>query len=160
MSGTIGRAGDTCGCIVCKSHLKDISEEERFECESCQEEQSVPKAGFKINKSLQKALNCKLNALKASPVFEECKLQSENVRKSLSEIDQMSNDPELFVYEYFENIKRLVDLRREELKFKIDEYSDEIVVEISRTQSSYHKSAPNVIPPQVNMELLTTELIN
>lgn len=147
-----------CGCTVCKSHLKDISEEERFECESCQEEHSVPKAGFRINKNLQKALNCKLNALKASPIFEECKLQIESVRKSLSKIDQMSDDPELFVYEYFENIKRQVDLRREELKFKIDEYSDEIVVEISRTQSNYQKSAPNVSPPRVDMELLKDEL--
>lgn len=44
------------------------------------------------------------------------------------------NDPENFIYEYFNAIRRKVDLRREALKVTIDEYSNELIMKINEIE--------------------------
>ena len=51
----------------------------------------------------------------------------------MAEIEALAKDPENFIYEYFADIKLQVDLRREDLKQKIDTYSDEIIQSIENT---------------------------
>lgn len=46
----------------------------------------------------------------------------------------MNKDPENYIYKYFEDIKRQVDLRREDLKSKIDTHSDEIIESINNAE--------------------------
>ena len=50
-------------------------------------------------------------------------------------------NPESYVYEYFEEIKRHIDFRREDLKLKIDNYSNDMITEITHTQESYREIA-------------------
>lgn len=50
-------------------------------------------------------------------------------------------NPDNYVYEYFEEIKRQVDIRREDLKLKIDVYSNELINEITQTQHTYRDKA-------------------
>lgn len=54
-----------------------------------------------------------------------------------------------YVYEYFEDIKRQVDIRREDLKLKIDVYSNELISEITQTQYSYREIV------QANQEIVS-----
>ncbi len=58
----------------------------------------------------------------------------EDIQRRLREIDVILADPDSYVYDYFEEIKRQVDLRRENLKQEIDEYSDEIIQTINQKQ--------------------------
>ena len=44
----------------------------------------------------------------------------------------------IYFNEYFEELKRQVDLRREELKLKLDNYSDEIIQSIESTKDNCH----------------------
>jgi hypothetical protein len=46
----------------------------------------------------------------------------------------LEKEPENYIFEYFEDLKRQVDLRREELKLKLDNCSDEIIQTIERTK--------------------------
>ena len=46
----------------------------------------------------------------------------------------LEKEPENYIFEYFEDLKRQVDLRREELKLKLDNCSDEIIQSIERTK--------------------------
>ena len=41
-------------------------------------------------------------------------------KKHIADIDALHEDPENFFYSYFERIKKQVDLRKEELKLKLD----------------------------------------
>ena len=45
----------------------------------------------------------------------------------------------MFIYNYFEDIKRQVDLRREILKQNIDNYSDEMIKSVEKTQTDLIK---------------------
>ena len=58
---------------------------------------------------------------------EACKKSIKEAEVNLDKIDQLTKDSENFTYEYFEEIKRQVDHRKEILKVKIDEYSDDII---------------------------------
>ncbi len=67
-----------CGNNVCKGHLdkllENVSRETSFfRCEICQEEHSIPKSGFKVNKGLQNGLEIQFNTLKLTPIFDDKK---------------------------------------------------------------------------------------
>jgi hypothetical protein len=121
-----------CGYSVCKRHLDELLENtpkelNTFECELCKEKHSIQEDGFAINKIIQNALNIKLSTLKLNPVYEECKTEINEARMNIQMIENLDKDPENFIFEYFEELKRKVDLRRETLKLELDNCSDEII---------------------------------
>jgi len=124
-----------CGYSVCKRHLdallkntpKQIND---FECELCGEKHYIPKKVFSVNKRIQKGLDIQFNTLKLNPVYEECKKEIVNAKNNIEEIETLEKDPENFILKYFEDLKRQVDQRRENLKMKLDNCSDEIILSI------------------------------
>ena len=130
-----------CGSSVCKSHLDELIEKttketNKFECELCKEKHYIPENGFAINKRFQSALDIKLNTLKLNPVYNECKKEINLAENSIEKIENLLKDPEHFIFEYFEELKRQVDLRRENLKLKLDNCSDEIIKSIEITKEN------------------------
>ncbi len=130
-----------CGSSVCKSHLDELIEKttketSKFECELCKEKHYIPENGFAINKRFQSALDIKLNTLKLNPVYNECKKEINLAENSIEKIENLLKDPEHFIFEYFEELKRQVDLRRENLKLKLDNCSDEIIKSIEITKEN------------------------
>lgn len=63
----------------------------------------------------------------------------DDTREILNDIDKIKKDPDTFIYEYFQEIKRQVDLRRENLKTEIDNYSEEIILKITNTEAKCYK---------------------
>ena len=130
-----------CGYSVCKRHLdrllKNTSKEiNKFECELCKENHYISRKGFSINKRIQNALDIKFNTLKLNPVYEECKKKINDAKNNIEKIENLEKDPENFILKYFEELKKQVDLRRENLKLKLDNCSDEIILSIGRTMEN------------------------
>jgi Rad3-related DNA helicase len=124
-----------CGYNVCKRHLDEQLDStpkkiRKFECEVCDEKHNIPDKGFAINKSIQNALNIKLNTLKLNPVYEKCKREINDAENNIKNIENLEKDTENYIFEYFEELKRQVDLRREELKLKLENSSDQIIESI------------------------------
>ena len=152
-----------CGNNVCKSHLdkllKKISKEKNiFQCEICKEEHFIPKSGFKVNKRLQNGLEIQFNTLKLTPIFDECKKVIKTAHRRVAKIETLEKNSEGYIYEYFEDIKRKVDIRREDLKMKIDKYSDEVIQSIEGTQVNYIKISKQVNQISTNIEQSKKEL--
>ena len=68
--------------------------------------------------------------------YEACQSAISEIEELNCKIDIIQNDPTNYIYEYFEEIKRQVDLRRENLKSEIDEYSEVLIKQINETQRS------------------------
>jgi len=152
-----------CGNNVCKDHLdklmKNISKDKSsFQCEICQEEHFIPKSGFKVNKGLHHGLEIQLNTLKLTPIFDECKAVIKMARGRVTEIETLEKNSEGYIYEYFEDIKRQVDIRREDLKMEIDKYSDEVIQSIEGAQLNYIKISKQVNQISTNIEQSKNEL--
>jgi len=145
-----------CGNNVCNEHLKtwfDLNDIESFTCGICQDKHGVPEKGFKVNKQIQEALEiefCNLEISFAS--YDDCKTKLEEARKSVTEIKALEENPESYIYEYFSNIKRQVDIRREELKFKIDKSSDDIIQYVENAQSEFVKLSKEVNEISMNID--------
>ena len=118
-----------CGNNVCLRHLRVHSEQERFKCDLCREDHYMPVSGFLINKNIQKALE---NTI---PEAEEVKERIEDVTKVVRELEVLKESPEGYIYDYYEEIKRKVDSRRETLKNEIDLCSDRMIERIESTRS-------------------------
>ena len=152
-----------CDSTICKTHLDKLitngsNEKSTFICEICQEEHLIPKKGFMVNKRLQKQLRLELNALKVSPVFDECMKEIEDAKENVVKIGLLEKNAENYIYDYFEDIKRQVDIRREDLKFKIDKYSDEIIKSVEMNQMNHIKLSKEINEIRTNIELSKEEL--
>ena len=138
-----------CGNVICKKHLNEIlnnisKEKNTFICGICLEEHQIPKNGFIVNNRLQKLTKFKLNTLKLSPVFHECTKEIEDAKDNMFKVELLEQNAENYIYEYFEDIKRQVDIRREDLKLKIDEYSDEMIKSVELNQMNLIKLTKEV----------------
>jgi DNA repair exonuclease SbcCD ATPase subunit len=139
-----------CGNSVCKRHLNPFPNS--FKCSICHNEHPVPNEGFVISKRIQIALDIQLYNLKLDPKVDQCKTKLEELKNIAAELEKLTLNPEDYLYEYFEEIKSKVDLRRETLKANIDEFSDELIESIEVTKA-YHFT----LSKQINKQ--TTQII-
>jgi hypothetical protein len=64
--------------------------------------------------------------------------------ENISFMETLEKNAELYIYEYFEDIKRKVDLRREDLIERIHNCSEEIIKSVESTQQKYLKMSKEV----------------
>lgn len=151
----------SCGSIVCKTHIDEMVKnktEDTFDCVACQNDHLVPKEGFVVSKQIENLLNLQLYTLKAGPEYDECKKVIEEAKANYDKIETLQKNSECYIYEYFEDIKRQVDLRREDLKLKIDSKSDEIIRYIEKFRLDHIKVSKKVNKITANIEKSKTEL--
>jgi hypothetical protein len=108
----------------------------KFECELCKEKHCIPEKGFAINRRIQNGLDIDLNSLKLNTVYDKCKKAVTDANNKIQKIEILEKDPENYIFEYFEELKRQVDLRREELKLKLDNCSDDIIKSIESAKEN------------------------
>ena len=101
-----------------------------------------------------------LKSDKPSPIFDECKKEIEEARKKMHEVELLEINSECYIYDYFGEIKRQIDLRREYLKSKIDNYSDEIIESVEMYQKNYIKISKEINEIRTNIEKSKVDLNN
>jgi len=117
-----------CGKTICKAHSEEISKDK---CILCNKTHKIPEDGFLINELVQNIIENKLHTLDLNfDQFKNSREIIENLNKRLKEIEAIRNDPDNFIAEYFYELNRQVDLRREKLFQEIQQYSDELIQKI------------------------------
>ena len=124
-----------CGNTVCIAHTRDVLNNS-FACKCCKQEHSVSKDGFVISKFIQKQLEIQLNLIPNNQICAEY-MKQEEVKEDLDELKKFEQDSETFIYNYFEELKRQVDLRREDLKSKIENYSNDLIESINELRNKH-----------------------
>ncbi len=59
-----------------------------------------------------------------------------DLKKNLREIETIQKDPENYIFEYFGELTRQVDLRRENVIREIHKYSDELIHKINKLKQN------------------------
>ncbi len=145
-----------CGSTICQAHIASALQ---TACSFCDKKHDLPEGGaFQINTLLADMLEMEVNKIELSPRFSACKLVIDETKTRVDSIESLYKDPAYFIYEYFEDIKRKVDYRREDLKIQIDTYSDEIVEKISQTQEYYKSLASQTNHVSVRFQGFSSEL--
>lgn len=71
-------------------------------------------------------------------------MEIEEANDNMAKIEALENNGENYIKDYFEDIKREVDLRREDLKLKIDDYSDSIIQSKNKKQVDWIRLSKEV----------------
>lgn len=122
-----------CGVSVCKAHSEDAI---KPNCYFCNESHKRPEDGFMPNEVLIQMLDIEVNKLTFSPKFVKCQTEINRLQKDAEKLFAIQKDPVNYIYEYFEELKRQTDLRREQLKLEVDTFSDELITEINCIQDN------------------------
>jgi len=119
-----------CGETVCKAHTDQISKEK---CLLCSETHLVPKKGFLENRIVKNLLEKRANKINLNfSQFNDYNKIIQDLNTNLKKIEAIQSDPHNYIAEYFGELTRQVDLRRETLIEDIHKYSDEIIQNIEK----------------------------
>jgi hypothetical protein len=55
---------------------------------------------------------------------------------NVAKIEALEKEPETYIYEYFEEIKRQVDLRREDIESRVDSCSGEMIRSVESSKEN------------------------
>ena len=133
-----------CHCTFCKKHADELVNQENnntlIKCQVCNEEFALPKQGFKENTRLKTIIE------KDAHLSEEEKSAKRALQSSpaeyerlLGEIATAEKEFESTRYEHFAEIRRNIDLRRENLKLSIDQIAEALIDEAKALENAYTK---------------------
>ena len=126
-----------CGSNICKQHIDSIlANKETIEepaCPICNTE--IQNQTFQINRPLRNLIEKReLHNLKLDPKFEKT-LKSLNDK--IENMKRVEIDSDSIIYESISELKRQVDLEREQLKEKIDKQADEIIIKLESLEIEF-----------------------
>jgi len=119
-----------CGETVCKVHQDKVS---KGKCMSCSGTHTVPKEGFPENRIVKNQLDLGANKICLNvSQFNDYNKIIQNLNNNLKEIEAIRKDPKSYIGEYFGELTRKVNLRRETLIEDIHKYTDELIQKIEK----------------------------
>ena len=130
----------TCGCTVCGEHLhdKEVKKTNKIVCIPCKIEYNLNEIEFKINILVEKMLGQGVHLTKEEKDF---KL---HIGQSIAENHRLANEArekksslEVDIYDHFVEVRRGLDIRREEAKAQIDIIYMQMINMAKETEARY-----------------------
>ena len=124
-----------CGESICKQHIEDLISDKssnKFVCPFCVEVNT--NQNFKAIKSIENFIQRKLHEFKLNPKFETT---MNNLKKEIANLEKILKDPENYIFEEISELKRQVDLDREELKSQIDDLADDLIKQLDANEKRF-----------------------
>ena len=128
-----------CQCTICHGHLKDGSVKDGLiKCEPCGDNFVVKDIHLKVNTLAKRILDAEGHL---SPQEKNIKSKIQKLLNELQQLnDQIHQEQTAFEvnsYDHFAEIKRKLDLQREELKNKIDEIYLAMISQVEKHETFY-----------------------
>ena len=123
-----------CGDSICKHHIEQlvsIDSSSKFMCPVCDEENAIQI--FKVNKFMQNMIENELHELKMNSSYEAA---LNDLKMEITKLETILQEPENYIYEEINELKRQVDLDREQLKIEIDALADGIFKQLEAFEQS------------------------
>ena len=148
-----------CDCLSCNEHLTDhFVKDNKIKCLKCNQEFSLANENFRTpHKSIKNIIN------KEFFLNEDEKILRKDIHELIDQVEKKienclveKRNFELFNNDHFDNLRRLIDLRREVLKSDICEKIDEIALDmIEKTkeiEAKFNKSHNEIIIAKQDFE--------
>jgi chromosome segregation ATPase len=124
-----------CGDSICKHHIEELTSSNssnKFICPLCNEESSVQ--SLRVNKFMQSMLEIGLHEFKINPLLDTL---LKNLKNEAKNLETVLKDPENFIYEQMSELKRQVDLDRENLKSQIDALAEDFIHQLNAYEATF-----------------------
>jgi hypothetical protein len=100
---------------------------------------------FHISNLIQSLLEIEFHKFKINPIYETV---LNNLKKEIGNLVSILKDPENYIYEEISELKRQVDLDRENLKSEIDELANDLIKQLE----SYERKFKSEYKAKVDLE--------
>ena len=141
---------DCCNVNICEHHIEEkVSANDNrklFTCSLCQAPHDMMNnKKFALNKTIENLLELEIaKEVDLGDIFNRANEEIENLKVSFQEINDLIKDPKNFIFETISDIKRDVDLRREKLKEKIDEISNQMIDKLDNYQKECYENIDKI----------------
>ena len=142
-----------CGNSICKHHLEQIeqSDDTKYNCFFCLEQHEIPKNGFGVNIALMKMIQ---NFYELDPIRKIIIKSFNELNDSVNEYNSLDSD--VYIYDYFAEIRNKVDLHREELIEEITERSEKIILQLNMKEQKCKSNAAKIAKIDKNYDKLAS----
>ena len=128
-----------CSDVICGEHLHDDSvENDMIKCLKCDKNFDVPRSGFPSNEKMENILTNEQHL-----IYEE-KAIKDAIQELIHKLEKLQNglklkqkDMEVTSFDHFTEIRRQIDIQREELKQKIDEIALKLIDQANEREEVY-----------------------
>jgi hypothetical protein len=122
-----------CGSSICSFCLKSIkvTNKSEFKCLVCDELHEMPQKGLAINKLAVEMLSFEMIQVSRGKAYNSLKETLKDILNNKSIIEHRLNHPNDFIKEHFIDLRNEVQLATEEIHKKVDDLSEEVILEIN-----------------------------
>ncbi len=120
-----------CSETICDDHISEFrssDKKEAFKCLLCNS--TIEQECFPTNKIAEKFINMNLQNLEFGENYNRPKSCCKSLEVLINQFEDVNKDPENFIFDYVSKIKFQIEIKREELKEKIDRISNDLIKRI------------------------------
>ena len=144
-----------CSDVICGEHLRDDSVKNgMIKCLKCEKDFDVPRSGFSLN---ERATNILSNEQHLSEEEKAIKYAIQELIQKLEQLQDgvklQQNAMEVTSFDHFTEIRRQIDIQREELKNKIDEISLQLIDQVNERENVYKSKLKESISVVVDADI-------
>ena len=147
-----------CGHSICKRHEIEKSLNKKIECIKCNKSFEIPVDGFAPNRDLESLLEREINELDLGDEYNWYFLKFTQFEQFLEHFSRVINDPELKIHSVLSELKNNIDLRREEIKQKIDIQSLKMIKKIDEFEIQCKSSIKSSCDLDQKLESWTNDI--
>ena len=123
-----------CGKTICKSHLMNLLDETnikdgKYVCKMCNSLHEIHPECFILRSDINDLLESNSHLPEKQIEVKELYLE---FSKTVKDLNKIVNEPSSYLNDFISDLKRKVDLQREELKLKIDEIALDLINKIDK----------------------------
>lgn len=118
-----------CGNAICEKHQLEVDENNKaIYCSICDLDHEIPaNGGFSRILALEKLIEKNINSIELCDEFKSTNQRIKKFAEVFEKLEKLKTNPELIIHDKIGQIKANIDLRREELKSKIDKEALELI---------------------------------
>ena len=146
-----------CFDSICRKHVNQS--ENSIRCEKCGSEHNIPKDGFPTNKALAEIIEAEIAQIDYGQVHNNAKKSCQSVADAIKDFNVILEEPQKVTHEAIVELKSSIELKRDELKQKIDEEANKLIGSLDE----YKKSCDDYLDSdeyQIEFEKVESEIKN
>jgi len=122
-------------------------------CKCCQEAHSISSRGFNPNIRVENLIKINVEYLKIGEEYKSAYDRFRKIASLFQELNELKDDPELYINEVISQIKRKVDLKREELKAAIDDEALQLIADLDEYERECREKKKDLEINQIENKL-------
>lgn len=119
-----------CNHSICKKHVTEKNIKDTLKCPKCGVNHKVPSSGFLLNEALSELISAKIDSIDLGRVHKEATDSCNELNRFINIIDRLLTDPSRFTYDEINRLRNKVHIRSEEMKLKIDEEAQKLLLKL------------------------------